>query len=134
MALETGLADPESSPALESLVLDLLRAVGDEAEATAKDSALRAQRGAEAMLATAMAQAQAAQLQLENERAQTASLRVEITALKEQLATAVISRQDSDSAHQRECAELAATITELQKTLENVRRASAASADGLASA
>src|SRR3954464_11463625 len=33
IALETGLADPEGSPALESLVLEMVRAVADEAEA-----------------------------------------------------------------------------------------------------
>ena len=112
IALEAGLADPESSPALESLVLDLVRAAGDEAEAAARDAVLHAQRNADATLATAVAQAQAAQVQLDIEREHAASLRAEIASLKDQRST----------------------IAGLQQSLDEATRAAADAADSLASA
>ncbi len=123
IALEAGLADPDSSPALESLVLEMVRAAGDEAEAAARDASLRAQRGAEAMLATALAQSQASQVELDGERALTASLRAEVTSLKEQLATAVIGRQDADAERQREIGDLNATVASLQRSADEAKRA-----------
>src|SRR3954468_9494207 len=85
VALEAGLADPDGTPALESLVLNLVRTATDEAEAAAREAGLRAQRGAEAMLATAMAETQAVHVQLDAERAKAASLRAELASLKDQI-------------------------------------------------
>ena len=119
VALEAGLADPERTPALDALILDLLRAVEDEAEASAKDAAVRAQRSAEAMLATAMAQAQDNHAELDKERARSASLTRDIESLKKQLAAAadesrraaVAAADDSKRAVAAAAAEASATAS-----------------------
>ena len=117
LALETGLADPASTPALDVLVVDLLRAVEDEAEASAKDAAMRAQRSAEALLANAMAQAQAAHVQLDEERGRSEALRTEISSLKEKLAAAVEQARQyaataaADATAKAAAADAAATAT-----------------------
>ena len=89
MALEAGLADPDHGVSIETLVLELTRIAGDEADAAAREGVLLAQRDANAQTAAAMADAQQAHVLLDGERSRSAALRAEIATLKEHLATAV---------------------------------------------
>ena len=133
-ALEAGLADPDNCPSLEVLVLDLARASGDEAAATARDAVLHAQREANATTGVAIADAAQAHVLLDTERTTSATLRTEIATLKGHLSTAITARRDADVARQREIAGLTATIAQFQQARDEARIAATNSADGLAAA
>src|SRR6202011_4278211 len=74
-ALEKSLPDPRQHSSLEQNILDLARVATEEADATARQAYLDAEREGQRLVAAARAEARAA---LEGEQAATASLRLEL--------------------------------------------------------
>ena len=130
-ALETALADPEHGAPLETLVLDLVRIAGDEADAAAHDIVLGVRRDANAQVAGAMADTQQAHLMLDAERTLTASLRGEIATLKGHLSAAISARQSADAAREHDITELQATIARFQQRLDEAQQAVTESASSV---
>ena len=116
-ALEAGLGDPSGSVPIETLVLDLARIAGDEADAAAREGVLLAQREANAQTAAAMADAQQAHVLLDGERSRCAALRTEIATLNEHLATAIAARREGEAARQKDAVDLTSTISTLREAL-----------------
>src|SRR5215471_10469793 len=123
IALETGLANPDHGPSIESLILDLARVAAEEAEAAARDSIRRIRREAAEQTAASAADAEETQALLEAERSRTETLRAEIATLTEQLSNAKSTRQKADSGKQREIEQLNATVKQLNATVEEMRMA-----------
>ena len=130
-ALETALADPERGAPLETLVLDLVRIAGDEADAAAHDIVLGVRRDANAQVAGAMADTQQAHLMLDAERTLTASLRGEIATLKGHLSAAISARQSADAAREHDITELQATIARFQQRHDEAQQAVTESASSV---
>ena len=140
IALETGLADPDQGPSLESLVLGLARVAAEEAEAAARDAIRRVRREAAEQTADAAADAEETHTLLEAERARTELLRTEIGNLTEQLSAATHTRHETDAGKQRELElkheeieQLKTTVDELQRSLDECSRVAAKNAESLAS-
>ncbi len=134
IALEAGLADPDTAPALDLLVLDVVRAATEEADAAARDAAARARQEIEQQVA-AITAAKSTEIQqvraaLDAEIARSSQLRSEIAMLKERLSKELTARREAEAARDRDASSLTTTITDLRRSLdEAVRTASSHNAE-----
>src|SRR5713226_3322082 len=83
-ALETALADPNQHGSLEQIILDLARVATEEADTTARQAYLEAQREGQGAVAAARDEARAA---LDAERAAARSMRAELDAERAEAAS-----------------------------------------------
>jgi hypothetical protein len=124
-ALEKALADPKQHASLESLILDLARVATQEADATARQAVVAAQKAGEKLAAAARADATAA---LEAEKVESAALRQVIEgaklALKQAEAALKEERRTADAA-KRELASTRQEVAAIRESLEQERAAGA---------
>jgi len=111
-ALEEALANPAKHASLESLILDLARVATEEADATARQAALDAQRAGQSAIAAARSELLSA---LEAEKAAAASLR---QALEKAQAGFKAERSAAEAANR----EVAAVRRELDAEREALER------------
>ncbi len=124
-ALEKALADPRKHGSLEALILDLARAATDEADATARNAVLDAQKNSESVAATARSEAIEA---LEAEKVESAALRQVIdqakSALKQAEATLKEERRAAEAAH-REASGAHRELAAVREAMEQQQSSSA---------